>query len=261
MSNVFIQTSPKNTMKKRVNIKRKKSSKEIQRISTKIPGFDKLIQGGFKNKSINLLVGGSGSGKSIFSTHFIMNSMKDGEPCLYITFEEKKDQFYENMMNFGWDLEEYEKRGLFTFLEYAPEKVKLMLEEGGGTIESIIIKKKITRLIIDSITSFVLLFNNEATKRDATLELFNIISKWNCTTLMTLEGKRLDDQKEMASALEFEADSIITIYFPREEKGRERYIEILKMRGTEHSTSLHKLEITKSGMKVGDKPVKAPKDF
>ena len=34
------------------------------------------------------------------------------------------------------------KEGLFTFLEYTPEKVKVMLEEGGGSIETLVVKKQ-----------------------------------------------------------------------------------------------------------------------
>src|SRR3989344_3454257 len=85
---------------------------------------------------------GEKAGKTIFATQFLVEAMKKGEKCLYVTFEEKKNQFYNNMKMFGWDLAEYEKKDLFTFLEYTPIKVKTMLEEGGGTIESVILKKK-----------------------------------------------------------------------------------------------------------------------
>src|SRR3989344_1361746 len=142
-----------------------------KRAYTNIPNFDRLIGGGFEKDTANLLVGGSGSGKTIFAMQFLVEAMKKGERCLYVTFEEKKEQFYHNMAEFGWFLEEFEKKGLFTFLEYTPMKVKTMLEEGGGAIESIIIKKKIQRMVLDSIKSFELLFDNELEKREAALNL------------------------------------------------------------------------------------------
>ena len=119
--------------------------KKTERVSIGIKGFDKLIQGGFEKNSANLVVGGSGLGKTIFATQFLIDGLKRGENCLYVTFEEKKEQFYDNMKQFGWDLEDYDKKGRFVFLEYTPIKVKTMLEEGGGSIESIILKKKISR--------------------------------------------------------------------------------------------------------------------
>jgi len=63
-----------------------------------------------------------------------------------------------------------------------------MLEEGGGAIENIVLTKKINRIVIDSITSFELLFEKEIEKRESALALFNIIRKWNCTSLLTYEG-------------------------------------------------------------------------
>ena len=41
------------------------------------------------------------------------------------------------MLRLGFNLENYEKKGKFHFLEYTPEKVKTLLEEGGGIIETV----------------------------------------------------------------------------------------------------------------------------
>lgn len=232
-----------------------KSSKNLKherelRIRTGIPNFDELIEGGFEKNSTNLIVGSSGSGKTIFATQFLIEGMKKGEKCLYITFEEKKKQFYSNMKDFGWNLEEYEKKDLFKFLEYTPIKVKTMLEEGGGTIETIVLTEKISRIVIDSITSFALLFEDELARREAALALFNMIKKWSCTSLLTSEEEPLEDKKTSSKSLEFESDSIILLYFIREKNQRQRYLEILKMRGTKHSKKIYKFSIDKSGIVI-----------
>lgn len=228
------------------------------RIPTGIKGFDNLVEGGFEKDSTNLVVGGPGSGKTIFATQFIVEGLKRGESCLYITFEESRGSFYHNMKRFNWKLEEYEKKGLFTFLNYTPGKVKTMLEEGGGIIESIIIKNKISRLVIDSMTSFTLLFEDELQKREASLDLFNMIKKWNCTSLVTFEGTPEGEHK-VYRALEFESDSIILMQFVRRLITRDRYIEVLKMRGTNHSKGIYKFLITKSGIELSSTPVKSIK--
>lgn len=245
--------------KRNVISKKSKSNKyDCIRIPSGIEAFDKLIEGGFEKNSTNLLVGGPGSGKTIFAMHFIIEGLKKGEKCLFITFEESKQSFYHNMKRFSWDLEGYEKKGLFTFLNYTPGKVKSMLEEGGGVIESIIIKNKITRLVIDSMTSFTLLFENELEKREASLDLFNMIKKWNCTSLITFEGTPDGDHK-VYRALEFETDSIVLMEFERKNQSRDRKIEVLKMRGTNHSKELYKFLITKKGIELSNKPIKSKK--
>lgn len=234
------------------NPKQKKG--QIIRVATGVPFFDSLVQGGFEKNSVNLLVGGPGTGKSIFSTQYLLEGLKKGEQCLYITFEEKKDQFYTNMYEFGIDLEELEKKGLFTFLEYSPIKVKTMLDEGGGTIESVIKSKKITRIVIDSITSFELLFDSELEKREAALSLFSLIRGWNCTSILTLEEEPFENGQVSSKALEFESDSIILLYFTRQKNERIKCLEIIKMRGTNHSNKIYRYEISKTGIKVDKKP-------
>lgn len=224
------------------------------RVPTGIPNFDKLVEGGFEKDSINLLVGDSGCGKTIFAIQFLIDGLKRGEKCLYVTFEEKKSEFYSNMADFGWDLEKFEKDGKFIFMEYTPEKVKTMLEEGGGTIESVVLGKKITRMVIDSITSFALLFVDDLKKREAALELFSMLRKWGCTSLLTYEEDPNSEKKTTSKTLEFESDSIIAIYYKRMESKRERYIEVLKMRSTKHSREIYPLSVEKNGISVGSKP-------
>jgi len=244
-------------MKKKKTIPKKKVVKSLPKKTTKvpthIPNFDNLIGGGFINESTNLIIGNSGNGKTIFAMQFLIGGMKKGEKALYVTFEEKKEQFYKNMKIFGWDLESYEKKGLFTFLEYTPLKVKTMLEEGGGTIESIILKEKISRLVIDSITSFELLFEKELEKREATLDLINMLKKWACTVLLTLESDASNKRMLGTRAVEFESDSIILLYFLKQKNIRKRYLEILKMRGTNHSKNTYGFTIGKSGISIQKK--------
>jgi circadian clock protein KaiC len=240
----------KRVKKRKIQIQKRVEITE--RVPSGVAGFDKMTEGGFEKNSVNLVVGDSGSGKTIFALQFLVEGLKKGENCLYITFEEKKEEFYKNMMNFGWDMAEYEKKGKFYFLEYHPEKVKVMIEEGGGEIENVVVKKNISRLVIDSVTSFALLFEDELQKREAALSLFNIIRKWDCTSILTLQESPLYRKEGESTSLEFEADSIILIYFIREKKERQRFIEVLKMRGTKHSNKIHTLKFSDKGLYVSE---------
>jgi circadian clock protein KaiC len=230
---------------------RKRKSQTKVRISTGVKGLDKLIQGGFKQGSINLLEGGPGSGKTIFATQFLFEGLKRGEPVAYITFEVMKDKFYENMKVFGWDLEEYERKGLFYFLAYTPEQIKRILLEGGGTIDTLVHQKKIKRLVIDSITSFALLYATELAKKEAALTLFNVINTWACTALLTAQDEGNRAQGEIVSAaIDFEVDGIILLYHRRKKNQRLRGLEVLKMRGTKTPNKIYSLEINESGVGI-----------
>ena len=235
---------------KRVSAK----SDVIERVPTGIKNLDKIIEGGVKKNSTNLLVGGSGNGKSIFATQFLMEGVKRGEEVLYISFEEKKEEFFVNMLELGWDLNKLEKEGKFFFLSYTPEKIRTMLEEGGGDIETLILTKKIKRVVIDSITAFVMLFDQDVEMREKTLALFSLLRSWTCTSLLTYERDPLIDKRQSSRILEFETDSLIFLYFARVKKKRERFLEIYKMRGTDHSTDIFPYNISsKTGVNVSAK--------
>lgn len=228
--------------------------KKMIRISTGIKNLDKMVGGGVEKGSINLLIGGSGSGKSIFATQFLIDGLKKGEKCLHVSFEEKKESFYTNMYGLGWDLEKYEKQGKFFFLEYTPEKIRSLLDEGGGEIESVVLNEGINRLSIDSITPFTLLFGKEYEKRNSILALFTLLKKWNATVVITYERDPLVDEKNYSRIVEVESDSIIMLYLIRGRTSRDKYIEVLKMKGTDHSNKIFPYDIVKGGVKIGTKP-------
>lgn len=249
MNKKVVKKSVKKSLEKKSHIKPKRTSSGIKNL-------DKFTKGGFEGNSVNLLVGGSGSGKSIFAIQFLIDGMKKGEKCLHISFEEQKEEFYENVKGLGWDLEKYEKQGKFFFLEYTPEKVRTMLEEGGGEIESTVLNQKISRMAVDSITSFTLLFEKEHERRKASLSLFNLLRKWDCTVLLTYERDPLVDKKRASRILEIESDSITMLYNLRDQKKRNRYLEIIKMRGTDHTKEVYPYEIKKNGITISAKPYK-----
>jgi circadian clock protein KaiC len=243
------KTIKKKVTKKTVKKTSLKKTKRLKKVPTGIKELDKLTHGGFQENSINIVTGATGSGKSIFATQFIEEGIKKGESCLYITFEEKKEGFYTNMAGLGIDMDKLERTKKLFFLEYTPEKVKIMLEEGGGIIESIVMKENIDRIVIDSITSFLILFESDMSKRKAILSLFNMLEKWSCTSLLTYEARVSKDQIR-ENILEFESDSIIILHFTKGLIRRKRQLEILKMRGTEHPIKRFDFKIKKKGIKI-----------
>ena len=226
----------------------------LERIPSGIPGFDELTEGGLKVGSINLIAGGAGSGKTTFSVQFLVEGLKRGESGVYITFEEKREKLFDDMLEFGWDLAQYEQTGLFKFLEYSPEQIKRVLVEGGGTIDAIITQMQAKRLVIDSITSFALLFQDQLSQKESSLALFELINTWGCTAMLTSQATQISPD-DLTAQLEFEVDSIILLYHFKKQGIRQRALEILKMRGTKITEKTVKLLIDEKGIKIDPKTV------
>lgn len=221
-----------------------------ERTKTGINGLDEVMGGGFEEDSINIVCGGPGSGKSIFALQFLVNGAeKYNEPGIYITFEESKNKIIKHMKEFGWDLKELEKKGKLEIIEYTPEHVKKLLTEGGGEVDLAVEKIKARRIVIDSLTAFALLFKDELARMEAFLDLFKLIQKWECTALLISEEEQ-DVEKHHASTIEFEVDGIVLLYNLRKDDVRKRALEILKLRGTQHSNKLFPMKITNKGITI-----------
>ena len=88
----------------------------LERISTGVPGLDSLIEGGIPKGSTLMVVGNSGSGKTILCSHFLYNGLTTQEENgLYISFSESKAQFYANLKTLGMDFYKFERQAKFAF--------------------------------------------------------------------------------------------------------------------------------------------------
>jgi circadian clock protein KaiC len=204
----------------------------LARKSTGIPNLDRLIQGGLKDKSITLVEGDAGSGKSTLGLHYIIAGIATGENGIFISVEENRENFFENMGMFGFRLEEYEREGKFLFEECNSQELMDSMEKDLAGIEEKITKMQAKRLVLDSISAFVMLYETEAAQRLAVHRLFEKMRKWGLTTLIIAESSH-NNPHNWASYL---VDGWIRLYNKKVGRERTRTIEVLKMRGTQHET-------------------------
>ena len=115
-------------------------------------------------------------------------------------------------------------------------------------------KNKAQRIVIDSITSFSLLYEDNLTKKEAALSLFELIDKWNCTAILTSQDESKQDHA-MTAATEFEVDGIVILYHAKKKGVRRRSMEILKMRGTKIPEKTISLDIGKSGITINPQKI------
>ncbi|WP_052747842.1 RAD55 family ATPase [Geoglobus ahangari] len=59
----------------------------MMRIKTGIIGFDTIIGGGYRPNTVNVVVGASGTGKTIFSLQFLLKGIELGEKGIYVSFD------------------------------------------------------------------------------------------------------------------------------------------------------------------------------
>lgn len=217
-----------------------------------IQGFDEMVEGGFEKGSVVLIVGVPGSGKTTFALQFLYYGASVlKEPGLFITFAESKESIYRHALNYGWDFSKLEEEGLFQILQFKPHQVTGLIEEGGGSIKDEIESLGVKRVAIDSITAYTLLFKDEYQKRESIVSFIDRLHEWNCTSMIISEMPPMISETKEGS-IGFLSDSIIALHYskPKNSADRVHSIEILKMRGTRHSTRVCKMEFEKNGISI-----------
>ena len=220
-----------------------------ERISTGIPGLDPLIEGGLQRGDFVLLLGGIGSGKTIFSTQFLYNADKNlNEPAVFATFEEDIKSLKRNMMNFGMDLSALESQ----------KKLKLIdldVLEGRGLSSNIQVllealdEVKGKRLVVDSVTD---LLAGRGENFDYTFLIhliYNTVNREGITTLMT--ASRQFSKVQETGVEEFVADGIFQLetYVSAAMETKIRFL-VKKLRGTENDRKYHSLAFTPNGISI-----------
>jgi KaiC/GvpD/RAD55 family RecA-like ATPase len=215
--------------------------------------------GGFPQGSTILVMGGPGSGKSIFGMQYLYKgAIEYDEPGVYVTMDETPNKIRKNMASFGWDIKALEAEGKLIIVDAISARVGVESDEihkiGAAmdinTVLSQIFNavKQINakRLVVDSIAVMNLYSQSDFSARTNLLRLSNLLSLQNLTSLIITEAQTDEIGMTQFPPEAFMFDGVITLKLDVD--SRERRISIRKMRGTKHVIGTFKFEITQNGI-------------
>ena len=222
------------------------------RIESGINGLDPLMQGGFMQNSVNLVTGGTGTGKTIFCLQYLWHGLQKGDTCLYISLEESPEDIKEDAMQFGWDFEKFEKKGLFRVIYHDPAQVNNL----GAVIIDEIKRMDVKRIVIDSTSIVGLTIESPSQIRKILYNITGTIKKTGCTAIITSEIPEGTKQLTRFGVEEFVVDGVIVLNYLEYAAGTggmDRSLLIRKMRRTKHGKDTYPMEISAKGIMI--KPV------
>src|ERR1043166_2590110 len=76
------------------------------RVSTGIAGLDDILGGGVDADRLYLIEGRPGTGKTTLALHFLIDGVRRGEKCLYVTLSESESELRLVAARHGWSLDE-----------------------------------------------------------------------------------------------------------------------------------------------------------
>ena len=73
----------------------------LQRSLTGVPGLDDVLRGGLIAGRFYLLDGNPGAGKTTLALQYLLEGIRAGERCLYVTLSETRDELVAGARSHG----------------------------------------------------------------------------------------------------------------------------------------------------------------
>jgi len=224
----------------------------MRRVSSDVPGLDRLLEGGFPEGSTILLSGEAGTGKTVLGLQFLYRgATKHDEPGMLIQAEDFQESLEWYGQTFGWDLVHLLEKQMMSVFSFKPKdygKFKPQTVEGEfiGKIKNIITPMRIQRIVFDSITPVGDSVGNTADYRKSFYNLVEFFKKSGITTIIIAE--------EREEGLEFEehvCDGVIKVRRVENRSGEfNKELMVEKMVATNVVQAWYPMTITGRGITV-----------
>ncbi len=248
----------------------------MDRVKSGIKGFDELVGGGIPEQSVLLISGTAGTGKTILALQYLVNgAMKFKEKGVLITFEETDHKIEQQALEFGWDLEDLEKKGQMKIISIA----KYSLGDTFTQLQKVLQEFKPKRLVIDSLTYIDLYAQgltrlvdfestpqeeeihgtklnqtplewNQLVIRKIILDLVRLLQKHNVTAIVTSELSQDSKWLSRDTFSEFICDGVVILKNVTLGKDIQRTLEVKKLRNTEIVGGIQSIDFTKKGIEI-----------
>lgn len=210
------------------------------RMPSGIPGLDDMIEGGFPFPSVILVAGSAGAGKTTLAQRFLFAGAEKGEQGLFFTtLSEPTQWMLRYAAQFDFVKPEYYGKEI-VFCDLGP-----MLRNSTGQQVLDFIDQKVAevmpqRIVIDPITVVGTMLKDDY--RVFSFDLTTRLKNWQATTLLTGEVR---PGEQYPPELSYAVDGVILLMVSDEGDARRKYIEVLKLRGTNHLTGRQSVDITR----------------
>lgn len=236
--------------------------KTEKRLKTGIEGFNTILNGGIPVNRLYLMQGEPGTGKTTIAFQFLLEGIKNGERCLYISFSESREELEAVARSHHWDISKLHMLELGSIEEqlkpeaqntvFHPSEVEM--NQTMKVLFSEIERIKPHRMVFDSISEMRMLADSSLRYRRQMLAMKQYFASKNCTVLM------LDDLT--ASPKDLQVQSIVHGVFNLQklhpEFGTERRrLNVVKLRGMEYLGGFHDYIIKVGGVEVFPRMVSA----
>lgn len=229
------------------------AASQLERVSTGVPALDKVCGGGIPSRSITVVCGEPGSGKTVLALQMLFHAARQGKKTLYFTtLSEPSLKLVRHMQGLRF----FDVRLLDGNVKLVDIGSRLRAHEPEAALAMVMKRVEEEEPDLVVIDSFKAVHDlcGESLTRTLTYDLAVQMASWGATTLLVGEYSASDHQHLPEFAI---ADGIVRLGTAPHGLTRIRELEIQKLRGSGYVPGIHFFEIDEDGIRFFPR-VRAP---
>ncbi|MBL0220271.1 MAG: hypothetical protein IPQ07_41180 [Myxococcales bacterium] len=221
----------------------------LDRITSGNAQLDDILSGGFPSNSINMLMGEPGSGKTILAEALIFANASVGDrPILYLTtLSEPLEKVVRYLQQFSFYDEEKLMSGAIRYESLGEELAQTGVGALVPRLREAIKTMSPKIIVIDSFKAIHDLSTSLPEMRKMLYEVSGLLTAYEVTAFFL--GEYSDDQVSLFPEFAV-ADAMVELARKKQGTRDERYLRVLKLRGSNYQEGLHAFRITQGGLDV-----------
>lgn len=237
----------------------------LEKTRTGIEGFDIIARGGLPRNRATLVMGGTGTGKTVFALQALANGARRGEPGIFVAFEEGSEQIKDNAESFGWGLRELEQQGKLFFLD-ARRLTTDVIQSGAfeltgmlATLETKASEMGARFIVFDAFDVMLTLLNDPLSEMKESYALHDWLSRRGLTGMITVRfNLAATPLAERYYFMKFTADCIVQLSHYIVDQVSVRGLGIEKYRGSSFREGELPMVIGPQGIEIVTPPLEKP---
>ena len=218
-----------------------------------IAELDTMLRGGVRSGSITMLVGSSGSGKTVFGMQFLAEGVRRGERGLYFGFFEHPDAILAKCQRIGINgIKEGVDSGLARVMWQRPTEG--VIDEIGDNLFEAVRTLNPQRIVIDGMQGFERAADLPERLSDVYSAIAQELERRRVTTLYTTETRGLfeSDIHVPINGLSAATQNIMLLRHVEHRAAILRALAILKVRDDDYDPKMREIKITDDGIHLLD---------
>jgi len=223
-------------------------SREV--LPTREAGLTALLGGGFDRGASTLIIGPTGTGKSLFALTFIADAVARGEQAAMFVFDEEIGLLIARAGALGIDVEAMVDAGSLVLEQV--DAAELSPGEFSERVRNCVEANQAKTVVIDSINGYQAAMPEEQALILHMHELLQYLNRKGATTFLTVAQHGLVGDMRTPVDVTYLADTVVLLrYF--EAAGRvRRAVSVVKKRTGPHEDTIREFRIGEDGITLGE---------